>query len=312
MSSCTHNRQGGKPKWLRRSLPSGPQYEQLRRLLKDHALTTVCQEAMCPNQFECYGQGTATFMILGERCTRDCRFCAVRHPPSGPPDPQEPERVAEAVALLNLRYAVVTSVTRDDLGDGGASFFAATITAIKMRSPATLVEVLIPDFQGDAAALSTVLEAAPDVLNHNIETVARLYPRVRPQADYHRSLQLLARAKKVSPHLPTKSGMMLGLGERVENWAKPGRICAVPVATSSPWDNTCNRATTTCPSNASCPRRNLSPWLMKRRPWVLPGWPLDPSCAAPTRRKAFIVRPVGASRRVGRGVKPSRRSEQIG
>jgi lipoyl synthase len=216
MSSCTHNRQGGKPKWLRRSLPSGPQYEQLRRLLKDHALTTVCQEAMCPNQFECYGQGTATFMILGERCTRDCRFCAVRHPPSGPPDPQEPERVAEAVALLNLRYAVVTSVTRDDLGDGGASFFAATITAIKMRSPATLVEVLIPDFQGDAAALSTVLEAAPDVLNHNIETVARLYPRVRPQADYHRSLQLLARAKKVSPHLPTKSGMMLGLGERVE------------------------------------------------------------------------------------------------
>lgn len=216
MSSCTHNRQGGKPKWLRRSLPSGPQYEQLRRLLKDHALTTVCQEAMCPNQFECYGQGTATFMILGERCTRDCRFCAVRHPPSGPPDPQEPERVAEAVALLNLRYAVVTSVTRDDLGDGGASFFAATITAIKMRSPSTLVEVLIPDFQGDAAALSTVLEAAPDVLNHNIETVARLYPRVRPQADYHRSLQLLARAKKVSPHLPTKSGMMLGLGERVE------------------------------------------------------------------------------------------------
>jgi lipoic acid synthetase len=216
MSSCTHNRQGGKPKWLRRSLPSGPQYEQLRRLLKGHALTTVCQEAMCPNQFECYGQGTATFMILGERCTRDCGFCAVRHSPSGPPDPQEPERVAEAVALLDLRYAVVTSVTRDDLGDGGASLFAATITAIKKRSPATLVEVLIPDFLGDESSLSAVLKAAPDVLNHNIETVARLYPRVRPQADYHRSLELLARVKKVSPHLPAKSGMMLGLGERVE------------------------------------------------------------------------------------------------
>lgn len=216
MSSCTHNHQVGKPKWLRRSLPSGPQYEQLRRLLKDHTLTTVCQEAKCPNQFECYGQGTATFMILGERCTRDCRFCAVQHPPSGPPDPQEPERVAEAVALLGLRYAVVTSVTRDDLGDGGAALFAATITAIKKRSPATLVEVLIPDFQGDVSALSTVLEAAPDVLNHNIETVARLYPRVRPQADYYRSLQLLAHIKKTWPHLPSKSGIMLGLGERVE------------------------------------------------------------------------------------------------
>jgi lipoic acid synthetase len=216
MSSCTHNHQGAKPKWLRRSLPSGRQYEQLRRLLKDHTLTTVCQEAKCPNQFECYGQGTATFMILGERCTRDCRFCAVQHPPSGPPDPEEPERVAEAVALLGLRYAVVTSVTRDDIGDGGASFFAATIAAIKKRSQSTLVEVLIPDFQGNESALSTVLEAAPDVLNHNIETVPRLYQRVRPQADYHRSLQLLARVKKTHWHIPTKSGIMLGLGERVE------------------------------------------------------------------------------------------------
>ena len=216
MSSCTHSPAGGKPKWLRRSLPSGPQYEQLRRLLKNHTLHTVCQEAKCPNQFECYGQGTATFMILGERCTRNCRFCAVQHVPTGPPDPEEPQRVAEAVALLGLRYAVVTSVTRDDLGDGGASLFAATIAAIKKSSPATLVEVLIPDFQGDEAALETVLAAAPDVLNHNIETVPRLYPRVRPQADYRRSLALLARAKQSFPEIPTKSGMMLGLGESVE------------------------------------------------------------------------------------------------
>lgn len=216
MSSCTHSPAGGKPKWLRRSLPSGPQYEQLRRLLKDHTLHTVCQEAKCPNQFECYGQGTATFMILGERCTRNCRFCAVQHVPAGPPDPEEPRRVAEAVGLLGLRYAVVTSVTRDDLDDGGASLFAATIAAIKKSSPATLVEVLIPDFQGDQAALATVLAAAPDVLNHNIETVPRLYPRVRPQADYRRSLALLARVKQSCPEIPTKSGVMLGLGEGVE------------------------------------------------------------------------------------------------
>lgn len=213
MSSCTHSPAGGKPKWLRRSLPSGPQYEQLRRLLKNHTLNTVCQEAKCPNQFECYGQGTATFMILGERCTRNCRFCAVQHGPSGLPDPEEPQRVAEAVQLLGLRYAVVTSVTRDDLGDGGASLFAATIAAIKKANPTTLVEVLIPDFQGDEAALETVLAAVPDVLNHNIETVPRLYSRVRPQADYRRSLALLARAKHGFPEIPTKSGMMLGLGE---------------------------------------------------------------------------------------------------
>ena len=213
MSSCHHRPPLAKPKWLRRSLPSGPQYEQLRRLLRDHSLTTVCQEAKCPNQFECYGQGTATFMILGERCTRNCRFCAVQPVPLGPPDPEEPQRVAEAVALLGLRYAVVTSVTRDDLDDGGASLFAATIEAIRGRSPATLVEVLIPDLQGDEAALATVLAALPDVLNHNIETVPRLYPRVRPQADYRRSLALLRRVKESHPQIPTKSGMMLGLGE---------------------------------------------------------------------------------------------------
>lgn len=213
MTARTGRTQSGKPRWLRRSLPTGPEYEKIRKLLKGHGLTTVCQEAKCPNQFECYGQGTATFMILGERCTRNCRFCAVGHHPESLPDPEEPERVAEAVALLGLRYVVVTSVTRDDLPDGGAGLFARTIAAIRTRQPNTLVEVLIPDLQGDHRALLTILDAAPDVLNHNIETVARLYPEVRPQAQYERTLQLLRRVKESHPHIPTKTGIMLGLGE---------------------------------------------------------------------------------------------------
>jgi lipoic acid synthetase len=194
-------------------LPTGPEYEKIRQLLKSHDLTTVCQEAKCPNQFECYGKGTATFMILGERCTRNCRFCAVGHQPQSLPDAEEPERVAEAVVLLGLRYAVVTSVTRDDLADGGASLFAETIQAIRRRSPKTLVEVLIPDLQGDRPALQLLLDAAPDVLNHNIETVAPLYREVRPQAVYRRSLELLRRTKEMHPGMPTKSGIMLGFGE---------------------------------------------------------------------------------------------------
>ena len=161
-------------------------------------------------------------MILGERCTRNCRFCAVGHQPEGLPDPEEPERVAEAVVILGLRYAVVTSVTRDDLTDGGASFFADTIQAIRRRSQKTLVEVLIPDLQGDWQALKTILEAGPDVLNHNIETVSALYPEVRPQAEYRRSLELLRQAKIITPQIPTKSGLMLGFGETqaeiVQTW----------------------------------------------------------------------------------------------
>lgn len=213
MSASINKITTAKPKWLRRSLPTGPEYEKIRQLLKSHDLTTVCQEAKCPNQFECYGKGTATFMILGERCTRNCRFCAVGHQPESLPDPEEPERVAEAVVLLELRYAVVTSVTRDDLADGGASLFAETIQAIRRRSPKTLVEVLIPDLQGDRPALQVLLDAAPDVLNHNIETVAALYRQVRPQAEYRRSLELLRQAKEMHPEIPTKSGIMLGFGE---------------------------------------------------------------------------------------------------
>ena len=209
-----------KPRWLRRKLPAGGQYERIRSLIKDQCLSTVCQEAMCPNQFECFGRGTATFMILGDRCSRNCRFCAVGHGPQGPPDPEEPDRVATAVRTLNLSYCVLTSVTRDDLPDGGAAHFAATIGAIREQNPQTLVEVLIPDFQGDPQALATVLEARPEVLNHNLETVARLYPTVRPEADYHRSLDLLRRAKAIAPETVTKCGIMVGLGETAAELAE--------------------------------------------------------------------------------------------
>lgn len=205
-----------KPQWLRRKLPTGPEYERVRSLLKDGALHTVCQEAKCPNQYECFSCKTATFLIMGPRCTRNCRFCAVEHGPLSPPDPGEPARVAEAASRLGLRYVVVTSVTRDDLEDGGASFFTDTIRQIRNKIPDAQIEVLIPDFQGQGESLRKVVEARPDVLNHNIETVPRLYPSVRPGADYRRSLDLLRRVKDYDPSLPTKSGLMLGLGETSE------------------------------------------------------------------------------------------------
>jgi lipoic acid synthetase len=202
-----------KPPWLRRKLPAGPVCESVRELVQRGRLHTVCQEAKCPNLWECFSNRTATFLILGARCTRDCRFCAVAHGPTELPDPDEPLRVAEAVARMNLSYAVVTSVTRDDLPDGGAFIFAETIRKIREKSPGTRVEVLIPDFRGDPEAIRTVAEEKPDVLNHNIETVKRLYPRVRPGASYERSLSLLSFVRSVDPGIPTKSGLMLGLGE---------------------------------------------------------------------------------------------------
>ena len=205
-----------KPDWLKRRLPTGETFNEVRELIEAGKLHTVCQEAKCPNIWECYSHRTATFLILGERCTRNCRFCSVAPGLPGPLDPDEPGRVAEAVERMGLKYAVVTSVTRDDLPDGGAAHFAATIREIRRRVPGAEIEVLIPDFQGDRAALETVLRAQPDVLNHNIETVPRLYSRVRPQADYRRSLELLRRAGESAPLLPTKSGLMLGLGERPE------------------------------------------------------------------------------------------------
>jgi len=202
-----------KPHWLKKRLPSGPDYENVKGLIGRDQLHTVCQEAKCPNMWECFSQQTATFLIMGSRCTRDCRFCSVAQGPVAPPDPAEPSRVAAAARQMGLSYVVITSVTRDDLTDGGAVFFASTIDEIHRQMPTAMVEVLIPDFQGDEHALHTVLKARPDVLNHNIETVPRLYPIVRPQAFYQRSLQLLSRVQKYDNCRPIKSGLMLGLGE---------------------------------------------------------------------------------------------------
>ncbi len=200
-----------KPEWMRAKARIGPDYLRLKRTMRDLALVTVCEEAGCPNIFECWADGTATFMINGERCTRACGFCLVdtRHPQ--PLDAEEPSRVAEAVARMGLEHAVVTAVARDDLPDGGAAAFVRTIAAIRARNPATAVEVLIPDCKGDPAALTTIFEARPDVLNHNIETVARLQRAVRPSAGYARSLSVLARAK--SAGLRTKSSIIVGMGE---------------------------------------------------------------------------------------------------
>jgi lipoyl synthase len=206
----------GKPSWLRRKLPSGAEYEQVRSMIDKGQLHTVCQEANCPNQFECFSARTATFLILGATCTRNCRFCNIDGGLPGPLDPDEPRRVAEAAAKMNLRYVVVTSVTRDDLEDGGSGHFAATIHALGKTIPGVQVEVLIPDFQGAQSSLESVLAARPDVLNHNMETVRRLYPTVRPQADYDRSLELLERVGKIDSSIPAKSGIMLGLGEAEE------------------------------------------------------------------------------------------------
>ncbi len=202
-----------KPAWLKRKLPVGPEYEGVRALIESGKLHTVCQEARCPNIWECFSHRTATFLILGSHCTRNCRFCAVESGHPEPVDPAEPVRVAEAAETMGLKYVVVTSVTRDDLADGGAEHFARTIREIRRRIPDAGVEVLIPDFRGDPAALEAVLEAEPTVCNHNVETVPRLYPTARPEADYRQSLALLERAAAIAPRTPTKSGLMLGLGE---------------------------------------------------------------------------------------------------
>lgn len=202
-----------RPDWLRVKLGSSSGGVRVENLLKDLSLNTVCREANCPNRGECYSKGTATFMIMGKNCTRRCRFCNVSDGKPEGIDPREPAKVAEAVDIMGLRYVVVTSVTRDDLEDGGAGHFARTIEAIKDLKKDIRVEVLIPDLQGCEDALATVVEARPDVLNHNIETIPRLYGRVRAQAEYERSLTLLKRVKDSAPHIKTKSGIMLGLGE---------------------------------------------------------------------------------------------------
>jgi lipoic acid synthetase len=202
-----------KPAWLKVRAPGSPNYLRLKGLMRDLGLHTVCEEARCPNIGECWNHGTATFMILGDVCTRACAYCAVAHGRPAPVDRDEPGRVANAVAALGLNYVVVTSVDRDDLQDGGASAFADTITRTRARSPGCRIEVLIPDFQGDEAALRTVLDARPDVLNHNTETVPRLYRMARSGGRYPRTLELLDRARRYAPSIPTKTGLMVGLGE---------------------------------------------------------------------------------------------------
>jgi lipoic acid synthetase len=202
-----------KPEWLKVRAPGSENYLRLRGIMRDLKLNTVCEDAHCPNIGECWHHGTATFMILGDICTRACTYCAVAHGKPATLDIDEPRRVAEAVEQMDLKYAVITSVDRDDLADGGAGTYAATIREIKLRLPDCRVEVLIPDFKGDASALHTVLDAGPDVLNHNTETVPRLYRAVRSGGKYSRLLELLDRSRTYAPHIPTKTGMMMGLGE---------------------------------------------------------------------------------------------------
>ncbi|HEY8450258.1 MAG TPA: lipoyl synthase [Bacillota bacterium] len=217
MTDHEHQR---KPDWLKIRLAQSPRFRELKRLMRDLDLHTVCEEARCPNIHECWSHGTATFMILGRICTRACAFCAVHTGLPTELDLAEPERVADAVAHLGLRHVVITSVARDDLADGGASIFADTIRAVRARTPAVGIEVLIPDFQGKIEALRTVVDAAPDILNHNVETVRRLSPVVRARARHDRSLELLRRAKDLARQrglsMLTKSGLMVGLGESRE------------------------------------------------------------------------------------------------
>ncbi|MBT3196483.1 MAG: lipoyl synthase [Gammaproteobacteria bacterium] len=206
-----------KPRWIRAKVPSGRGVARIRKLLREGELHSVCEEAACPNLGECFSHGTATFMILGEHCTRRCPFCDVAHGTPLPPSEREPQQLAEAVATLGLRYVVITSVDRDDLLDGGAAHFAACIAATRSHSPAIQVEILTPDFRGrESQAINILTATPPDIFNHNLETVPRLYPQCRPGAHYEGSLRLLQAFASANPSIPTKSGLMVGLGEQPE------------------------------------------------------------------------------------------------
>jgi lipoic acid synthetase len=205
-----------RPEWLRVRAPTGESYHWLKHLMRAKALHTVCEEAHCPNMGECWANRTATFLILGDTCTRNCHFCNVKTGRPGPLDPDEPEHVAQAVQAMNLKHAVITSVDRDDLPDGGASVFAAVIRRVRALQPGCTVEVLIPDFRGNVEPLKTVMDERPDVLNHNVETVPRLFRTVQPQCRYEWSLAVLRNAKGLWPEAITKSGVMVGLGESVD------------------------------------------------------------------------------------------------
>ncbi len=205
-----------KPSWLKVKAPGGPQYLRLKQMMREMNLHTVCEEAHCPNVGECWEHGTATFMILGDVCTRNCAYCAVSHGKPPKYDIEEPSRVAEAIAQMRLQHAVITSVDRDDLPDYGAYIFAETIRQIKQRLPDCSVEVLVPDFQGNEDSIRAVLEAGPDIYNHNTETVPRLYKKCRPGGRYERVMNIFRTAKRIAPHVPTKTGIILGMGETLE------------------------------------------------------------------------------------------------
>ncbi len=206
-----------KPDWIRIRVPITPAVTHLKKILRDNKLHTVCEEASCPNLSECFSKGTATFMIMGDKCTRRCAFCDVGHGRPDPLDPEEPQHLAETIAKMKLSYVVITSVDRDDLRDGGASHFTACLQAVRALTPQITIEVLVPDFRGRMEkALNAIAPALPDIFNHNIETVPRLYKQARPGSDYAWSLNLLAEFKQRFPHIPTKSGVMLGLGETSE------------------------------------------------------------------------------------------------
>lgn len=206
-----------KPEWIRMKVPDSARFREIKQILRDNNLHTVCEEASCPNIGECFSGGTATFMILGDICTRRCPFCDVAHGKPLPPDAEEPQKLAQTIAQMRLKYVVITSVDRDDLRDGGAKHFVDCIRASREHSPSLKIEVLVPDFRGRLdTALEVLSEAPPDVMNHNLETVPRLYKQARPGADYAHSLKLLADFKARFPHIPTKSGLMLGLGETDE------------------------------------------------------------------------------------------------
>ena len=215
-----------KPDWIRIKLTANPEVDRIKGILRQRKLASVCEEASCPNLSECFSHGTATFMIMGEICTRRCPFCDVAHGKPNPLDPDEPRQLAEAVAEMQLKYVVVTSVDRDDLKDSGAGHFAACIEAVRKANPTTTLEVLVPDFRGRMdIALSILADTPPDVFNHNLETVPRLYKKARPGADYEWSLDLLARYKSVQPDVQTKSGLMLGLGETFEEVVEVMKDC---------------------------------------------------------------------------------------
>ena len=271
------------PRWVIGKGSYGPGYVAVRALMRDQALTTVCEEAACPNISRCWSRGTATFMIAGDHCTRGCRFCnVVSAKPLAPPDPDEPARVAEAAAAMGLRFVVVTAVARDDIPDGGAAHFVATIAALRERLPQTKVEVLIPDLRGNWDALDAIIEAAPDVLNHNTETVPRLYKRVRPGARYERTLELLERTSAAG--LRAKSGIMVGWVSDSPRSRRSSRTWHRSGASWSRWGSTCARRRSISRSSATTPRPSTRRWPSSVARWVSVTSKPAPWCARASRR----------------------------